>query len=866
MTRPIFARGVIAALFALALLFASQAQAGVDPAIVPLFHWRARAVNINGEVPAADKSFTYRNGRGGDVATSKGDAWSDWVAYNLQLATIENSPNSYPAQYMKGWPMVTKFQIGGIVDRTVVEFEAKFDDTGVVKKMRGELFGGSLGMLVWRETDEAKTPGIATMAEWDQRYWDVLAKVQVPEEHRPKHIFIVDRYIGGDSDYLAWEGGLRNLSKAGFNGLMINPDKRLRDMMLSHGVSKTAWAVYNPPGYAFDYEEGITPASIQDWADKLAKPFLDVGYAPTDMRTYAMSDEPGWYYPGQFKALQASDEGMQRFRDYLRDQGMTPELLGKHAWSEVQPLGRSKAVDLPSKRLFYWTMRFFAWDSSRHFANSTAALEQAFYPGLPIFTNWNFFSGRLYVPGPVANNSAKQDPDAAMGGHDWLEFGRMRGGTMLWTEDWFSDNQAYQWSFYNAKLRTAAEKGGVTFGGYVIPRTAGQREDGIVQKIMSIVGHGGKGVKYFVFGPEYNFPSNCYSENIKVLPKMAEAHAMIGRAEDLFWPGVTPPRRVAILHPRSAEMWDAKDVALPDVVYDATNTNLNARTTDYFAEIFNIFTALQHANIPTDFVEEQDMNIDGLDGYDVLYVTEPNIPTEDMQGLAAWVKQGGHVVLVTGAGTFDRYDERDTTLGDALGIVESPRDRLLIGNVNSLPVVGDVQIPASAEHAAESLRVYGAVAAAKSADATVIATFKDGSPAAFQKRVGDGKVTFFNFLPGISYVRSTNARKDGLPVGWSIRLRDLIVKPVVDEGVQLPVVVSEPMIETPVLVSDAGMAVTLLNWTGEKRGRVTLHLRTPFKVTSVESLDHGKIEFERVADGVKVTLDVDAVDVLKVKP
>src|SRR5205823_2362173 len=160
-----------------------------------------------------------------------------------------------------------------------------------------------------------------------------------------------------------------------------------------------------------------------------------------------------------------------------------------------------------------------------------------FYPGVPILTNWNFFAGRLYVPGPVANNSAKTDPDAAMGGHDWLEFGRLRGGTMLWTEDWFGDAKAYQWSFYCAKLRCAAAKGDVQFGGYVIPRTAGDREDGIVQKILCVVGSGGKAVKYFVFGPEYNFPGNCYSERAKVLPKMAEAHRMIGAAEDVLWPG-----------------------------------------------------------------------------------------------------------------------------------------------------------------------------------------------------------------------------------------------------------------------------------------------------------------------------------------
>jgi hypothetical protein len=73
-------------------------------------------------------------------------------------------------------------------------------------------------------------------------------------------------------------------------------------------------------------------------------------------------------------------------------------------------------------------------------------------------------------------------------------------------------------------MACAARKGGIEFGGYVIPRTAGSLEDGILQKIMCVVGHGGKAIKYFVFGPEYNFPGNCYSERAgKVLPAMARA-------------------------------------------------------------------------------------------------------------------------------------------------------------------------------------------------------------------------------------------------------------------------------------------------------------------------------------------------------
>ena len=46
------------------------------------------------------------------------------------------------------------------------------------------------------------------------------------------------------------------------------------------------------------------------------------------------------------------------------------------------------------------------------------------------------FAGRGYVPGPVGNNKAKNSTTAAMLSLDWMEFGRARGCTMLWTEDW----------------------------------------------------------------------------------------------------------------------------------------------------------------------------------------------------------------------------------------------------------------------------------------------------------------------------------------------------------------------------------------------------------------------------------------------
>ncbi len=86
---------------------------------------------------------------------------------------------------------------------------------------------------------------------------------------------------------------------------------------------------------------------------------------------------------------------------------------------------------------------------------------------------------------------------------------------------------------------SAARQRGLEFGGYVVPRTSGDRSDGILQKVLCLVGSGAKAVQYFRFGPEYNFPGNCYSEKPGMLEKVAGAHRMLAVAEDVMWTGRT---------------------------------------------------------------------------------------------------------------------------------------------------------------------------------------------------------------------------------------------------------------------------------------------------------------------------------------
>ena len=61
-----------------------------------------------------------------------------------------------------------------------------------------------------------------------------------------------------------------------------------------------------------------------------------------DIAVFAMSDEPGWYYPAQYRMLQDPDAA-QRFHDYLKSNELNPKDLGSADWDSVSPIGRSGA-------------------------------------------------------------------------------------------------------------------------------------------------------------------------------------------------------------------------------------------------------------------------------------------------------------------------------------------------------------------------------------------------------------------------------------------------------------------------------------------------------------------------------------------
>ncbi len=115
---------------------------------------------------------------------------------------------------------------------------------------------------------------------------------------------------------------------------------------------------------------------------------------------------------------------------------------------------------------------------------------------------------------------------------------------------------------------------------------------------------------------------------------------------------------------------------------------------------------------------------------------------------------------------------------------------------------------------------------------------------------GRGRIVQFTWMPGT----------------FSETIRGTMISPVQTAKIVPPVTVDRPMIETPLLLSEKGGAVTLLNWTGEAQKTVKLTVRVPFKAKSVESVKQGKLDFSQAEEGATCVLPLDAADILLLRP
>lgn len=866
------------------------------------FTWKCRVVGVSAApgpavprpLPGIPVTTTWSYGSSKIKIKSNKTGWSNEGTFTL--ADAKKAESSYPGSYLPSWwkknvALITHMNAftepahaGVNTSLTDVQCQIK-TAAGESCTVTARLFGQNLGLMVSvnSATSGMKQPVMSMGAFNDARYGAAFAKVKVKK--RPTKFPVVDRCICSDDDWLNWFSCVKALNSLGLHGIEADPPNPfVRRILALNGQDLTSMGIYAPPGAEPD--TGITSNStyMQAWASKQLKSFFAAGFNSSQLTTFALADEPGWYFPRESPEMlmnvsTARGRALQaEWIRFLSDHHITASDFGQHG-TPVPSTKRWQLRGLAEKKLFYWSSRFSSFSSAQAFARATVALEHAIgRRGFPVYVNFNNFAGRGYVPGPVGNNRDKTDPNSAMVALDWFEFGRARGSTLMWTEDWFGDSEASQWGYYSARLRAAARLAphkDVIYGGYIVPRAGGQLANGLLMKMMAIVGSGGKALKFYVFGPEYNFPGNCYSEDLvsnpALLESMAKGTSMIGAAEDLLWPAERVQSQIGILYPRSSFYWDETGVELPRGIMDCTNTHMLSGP-HYQAEVFALYTALaERLNVPVDFLDEEELTPAALARFKAIFVTQPNLPKAGGAALAAWVKAGGTLITVPGAGGMDEYDEA-STFQSTIGVFESALPRSIKtptwthNGTLTTDLPGCIP-PGSGKPPGCAFKVYGGTTVPTShahppTPRTVLATFTaSGTPAITSGAMGRGLSYHFHFFPGMSTVYTYHSHSSAETLFTVLRNITALSR------AHVPVSASHSSVETPLLEGPTGSVVTLLNWANQQFNRstslLTLNMTLGFTPVRAESVLWGKLEPKALSGGrVSVTLPLDAADFL----
>lgn len=813
----------------------------------------------------------------GEVAPGRSSAWVDLDPYLRDQTAL---PRGWPTPV---WVLAQPGHVPWSADSSVGLLKLRIEvaqEENVLKTLEEAVTGSQMVMMIPHygfepvervsdeaeygfETPEQRRQRIEMLSTYVDRYLKEARRCGLRPEERPKLFVINSNDVRGNQAHLGQlKKEAETLALLGFNTATPFrwegvPLEQIDAVFDSFGLKRRSQATYNPPSYFAYDQEKMNAAALQKWATEQTKFQAEAnGGKPDDVAEFMLSDEPGWYYPSMLAEVRRNPQWLEAFRTYLKGKGLQPADLGQADWGEIYPTGASQAVlpeaPVTTRRLYYWTMRFYPESASEGHRLARLALEDAF--GRPMFAaaNWNNFFSRWYVASPNAKfaNNPDATRDAGGGGFDWMESGR-RGAHALWTEDWFGDQEAQQWSFHADMLRSASMLGDQPFGGYVIGAyTGGLRDAGTTYKMLSLIGHGAKAVTVWTFGPAPVNGGNGWSENFSAYRSIADAMRIVGKSERLLYPGRPPRGNVAVFLPSTSSLWD-NDHHLPH----------------YHHEIISLHYGLTHAGYTIDFVDEKDLEQGALGQrkYSALYLTGPNVTLKAQQMLASWVREGGTVAVLPGAGVADELNTPTTALDEMLGVT----GRSAVRDVAKLwepPHPSGDSLVLSGPAGRGEMPLIGPLTKLQPTTATTLAKVASGEAVITSHVYGKGRALAYSFFPGVQYwLTAERGSLKNLPRNWGATQRAVVVEAARLAKTPRPVEVGTPGVEACLLRSEKGIAVVLLNWTDEPIENLTVSLADVGKHRKVSSVAGGVLKGSVTRNSMKISLPLNNVDVLMVE-
>ena len=734
----------------------------------------------------------------------------------------------------------------------VFEFATAPYDDAIVKRFERQGAGAGLSVV---------TPGVLTKESvsalrCDQEYFEDSRKFaatlpEVPFGKRPEKFpfFLTVSLRPHLFDPEIRTGELRIISQLGFNGLHghLEPPLQALGFRFTRAATRS-WYMKDQCYLQPEREKIITKiaSAAAEWDDK----------PPTIV---IFMDEPA-AKPLAHATTCSACKG--EFVKWLRDELRLPlGDLQRQSWDDVLPVTEKNRDDAPA--LYYYSQRFRSKALADFLRLQTNEIDNAFVGPPPATVNFSdgaVFRANMYLQGV-----------------DYFHVFKTRALSMVWSEDWTNIASTYQCAGYNVDLLRAARKHREQPMGMYLITSAGRTPLDVKLKAYSSIGRGARMLQSYAYGIPYASHHGGWYMNKDICTAVKQLAHEIGGAEDLLLHAKRIPSEVAFLYSTTSDIWTLGDNEL------------------YGHDRMHTYLALMHAQVPIDFLSEEDV-VDGLlQPYKALYVFGPNLQPKAAAPIVEWTKGGGTLYLATGAATADQYNRPDRPLDTALGLsrgnVETLQKYIAPGrHLRGLTPYGLVAL---GHGTADILGVRQALDAQATLDASVLAHSDDGTPLAIRCQRGQGTLFAVGFMPGISYIRKALLERDaeevqaskpdddlGIPgINSGIKLaphersynpatypeaeRNFLLSPAQQAEVTRPIVLSHPIVEAFYLEGSQGAVITLANYGLRPIGNLRTTIRLPRKVSKIESVRHGLLDFQVTAEGVTTELPLSDTDMVK---
>ncbi|MCC6174606.1 MAG: hypothetical protein IT305_04805 [Chloroflexi bacterium] len=428
-------------------------------------------------------------------------------------------------------------------------------------------------------------------------------------------------------------------------------------------------------------------------------------------------------------------------------------------------------------------------------------------------------------------------------------------------------------------LRCGLRDGPGQLQAYVMPHSPGNTDADVRRGAYVALAHGARVLDFFQVSPEQaNTENYIRADDVSRYRTVRDLIYEIGAVDDLLADGKPRPAPVAIVLCESTDLWDRVTPGQADGLQPAQPGEFPSIA--YNLERKCLWTALRHAQVPVDFVTEDDLANGSAARYRVLYLAGDHLSTAAAQGLAAWVQAGGTLISTAGGGLMNDYGEPLPTLLPVFGVREQTlekrttfiRPRIELPRLRPLDTLtvrpsfetgGPLSVPV--------LAFRQRMAPASGAE--VIATFSDGAPAAVRNRSGKGTAILWGALLGLAYVQSGFTmplpppdRGPGIHTpltGFDAARRQLVVGPA-GAAAQTAAAASDPLVETGLLETERAVLVPLASLRdGPHTVDVVVHGAA--QATGVRSVRRGPLAFQHEGDTVRTSLSLDPTDFLIVE-